>query len=1722
MKQIGKRMGIILIICCLFMRNTNIIYAIDKVKHIGFNKDSPKYGNAADAYNNMASVEGVLMWLPINEHEGGELHDYGVILYDQVERNLALARVIDKDLPKKNNKTGDIPQPSDVTYVYKFNEASQYQWLSSNMESKSHIDTYSPEEYYWYENPNYVNRAYVYESIIGAINHLITKGDNLEEIINNPTEKDCLVLEGLLRLLVDEIKPYNTNTSVNLVTKEYNLGAGRNDTILIFRKNVSDATTIDISLKYKNPEGELITVDLSKLAEFIQLLSIRSDQAVLNNCEYLTNLVNSYSDYLESINKQQIDNANKEQTDTIDKIKAEFNNYSCYEKWSRIIANYVATGDKIITGVDVAFHIDNFTAYITSHYDDTVTEDRIKLNAEEILRLKIYANIVLNKSGNSREFPDSFVMPELYEQISINKSGKISPTVKADVDQVIASNSDRELSNASINSIIKNYSDIVKYLTAKVYGYQEGNPFELPNESNEGMIKTSDYLNSIIPELTDSLESPIYYPIVLNQPSNLQYISGTQTSYNAYAQLQYSLMIVSTYAAYNAGLELVDDGSGNEIYINTSLDEFIKAYKENPTAVDFTPDINRLIKIYTEITKGLDYLGVKPFSKQLEAICVYYNDLISLENAESTLSNNYSGEGEPLGTFFNVERKELSYYYRLGVALSATYIPMQTNLYDVNSLYMLEDTSFVEQFHYPFGFYRKALYIDTDVNAAVNYYVTGKKGSQRIATLSDLLSPEKDIVLYIDDNFYNIKELADMQGYTYNKLANTEQAGEVSSTDESLGEVLSDLWSDWTETSIEYIAKTGSENSYSRNVKKRVSEYGTGKDTGTDYVLSEKKIDQYLTGYTDDAEKECYNEYIVLQPYAVVSAIYRHSALFNTLSVQTSNPSPVFVSSPNLAAVTGVGRAEYNTIYNYIMLKNLEGNMGIDYKTTLDLNSPLYMDIYGNILTESGFVVIPAASNASLQQASKYNIYTAGFLSLYDNGYALPATYNNSETFMYTKGTSDTNAMFYIDDETKTWQVKNKTFNSSVYINFRDLPVADSDVLSILLQLAQQSINNKSIDFSKRVYIITEVLRGAPIENINKDFEGITGNIGINEYGIYFAYKLDELCKQLLSNSNGNSLITLPNLAYMDGIESVIVFLYKIVFAIMIILLFVKLYMDVVQMKFGIKTMLKFVTTLVLFVIVSFFVPTLMNFSYYQTNKLLLQEEASYIAILNLEKRNEGKEIGINEVTSPETNTTLYLKIDDITVPWYEALGKVLVSSAFETMEEIYKEAYNENLMSGLPGIEIKGNSLYMDLNYLFDTTDIEYDNKNEILYSVVKETPYASFVFPYYVILDQLIARVNEYNHNNNSCSYTTTIQSKGAVRTKGLIQAYFTSKYFMEESQDVLGFKNIYQLDTTLVESSAFTESDIKDMNYSLWYVEKSRDTLIKYINMLDEKARVYIANNRDLISKVSDDTFLKAMALSLAVDYNNIFRIGSANSIEIYDIDTRDIMRMSIAPRTIVMSNVSKSFSRFIYDISGTMGIMVTAMLVVVYFVSSMIKPVCIIVILCSMVASLIVRKLLTSDDNQAVEGFFISLALLCGVNVLYACCLKLTMLLPKIGSSVVISVLLQILIQGVYSFLIATFTWWILKDWKNMGLNKYKSEFYRIGNFATNGVNVMTSRVYMRRNYPSYNRINQNSKRKTRGLTGRNFYDAMRRRDDKRNSRNRNNNRRIIRARRNIRL
>ena len=1541
---------------------------------------------------------------------------------------------------------------------------------------------------------------------------------NIAELLESEVKSSSGLdtIEVLLRLMVDEYTTAQSIADALDGTNEVVIAKTSNDdegSVLMLERSPAqegdESAEDEYIIKYKYTEKGTEFEEVVPMPSFTNMLFDESVQIDSDKYKAVSNLHKVFKELQKSISEK-----NDGETDnTITEEIKQFNNKTTFEKWSLTISNYVKTN-----GAEKA--ISSLTEELQSQYNlDAFTSDG--LTPEEVMRLKSFFYLTTTKAGKSVPEIPALAYPESGEQVEINASGYQLNDVKDAAELAIKNNNNSNSVATTMGKIALNFDSVAKYGLAKVYGYAEANPFD-PNDQttqtpedgtsngevdgvDDSVLSRSDYLSSLLPNTDEVLPGSLDYSIVLPKIEKAQYVAGTESAYDSYLQMQYSLIAVASYARFNS---YIDDSTMR----NETLDDFLNLNTGKEESAEVPDNLKNVINAYMSIHRGLEYLGITPFTKYLEAVDSYYNSLLPYEN-NAGLKEPYDKDtipGAPMRSFFNLDSKQFENSYLKGVALSASYIPMQTNLYDVTSVAPLNDPDFVEQFHYPFGFYRKALYIDTNINAAVDGHVRSKRsGETRIATLNDLLEPEKDIVLYVDPNFYNVNKLAEMQGFAYRKMANTEEAGKASADGNAVTTFLTDAWSEFFNTNIENIAKTSGVRTYSENVKREVSEYDVGKDKekGSDYVLSSKNIEKYLTGYSAEQGVDVYDEYTPLQSFAVTSAIYRDSKLFNVVKGQISENKPVFISSSNLAGVDGITQEEWNTIYNYAMLKNLKANLGIDYKTTLDLGSPLYIDIYGNILTESGLVVIPAASNSTLYNPTSYRPYSIGFMSLYGKEWSIPADYKNSSKFM--------ESVFYIEEETNTWQVKNKQIGD-IYMLFRDLPVNDADIMSSLILLEKQHLDKGCLDFSPRVYLITEVLRGAPIENIDKDFEGITGNRSINKYGMYMAYKLDELSEQLLSNTNGNSMITLPNLAYIDGVEYVILFLFKILFAVTLALLAYKIYTDAVQGFLGIKTFTTFISTLVIFVVVAFSIPKLMDASYYQINKRLLQDEMEYVALLNLEKANDGKEIGITSVDVPETQTTLYVKLDSLSVPWYEVLDDVLLSNAFDTVDDIYQSAFEENLMSTLPGIIKKSNGLYMDLNYLFDTSTIEYDNKTNSIHQYVLETPYASYTLPYYAVLDTLIARVNSYNVKNEITSADTKIQSNGAIKTTNLIEQYFTSEEFMEFSQDILGFKYIYGVPTTFVEYTPFSDEELTAMQGSLWYSADYDSDLSKIeekVDRLDYKARSFVAKNRDLFGKVSDETFLKIMALSMSLEHNNEFGVPAARSIEIFDVDSKDIIRLSMASRSVTMQGTSKSFARFVYDNAGTLGVVATAMLIAVYFVSSLVKPVCMLIILASMIASLIIRKLVKRDGDKAIEGFLVTMALLCLTNVVYAVMLKVSLSLPELGLTPVVSIVLQILIQFVYFFIISVLTVWVLRDWRSMGFNKYQNVFGGMtiraaGTANLFAANMMYNNTAQQHYYEQYRRRNNYRRaKKTRGITGNTIYQRLRKNDEKRYRRRR---------------
>lgn len=1450
--------------------------------------------------------------------------------------------------------------------------------------------------------------------------------------------------------------------------------------------------------------------------------------------------------------------------------------FPCVKKWEAVIQNYILTGKTSLTFEEEY----DLLSYQTSckwngsngDPDPDNPNEPFGVTQEEDARLRAYAILLIGHmtpidgvTYKNDEVLAQFTWDYLInknETLPVNKDGYTADAVVAGANNAVIDASGNSTSSTTVTkeSVSTNFYNIARYQLGKIYG---NTPDPDPNGQTGTSVTEMNY-SAYLEGITATDEAAInsvmstsgYIPMI----GELLQIHAIPEAFNAYKDMYLNLILVATYAE-----DRVKEDNGNYTY--PDFESLVTNSTGNEASANIQ-DVNLAawIKAVEQVHDGLDYLGIDPWTPELEYMYGCYGKAIKFkENPTLDTYDPASLLEEPFANFFSLKDSKFAENYSLGVALSSTYIPMQTSLFDPNSLRCLpagKVDTFVPDFHYKYGFYRKALMIDTNVNAAVDTYVTGKKGILRHASLNDMLNAEKDIVLYVDTNFYNQDIIETLQNSMIEKYVEEQEKREewkwdlekgvsqnvtsglenkgleyVEQKKEELGEVVADKLGQSVENSMKSLVKSDGIYAYNDKIAENTNKYNEKIGLKNikkydDTVFSSENIQDYLA----------MDEYSPLQAFAVVSAIYRDKELYNLVKGEAAAYSPVFVSSRNLPAVTGITEKEWNSIYNYLQLKNIKRNMGIDYKTALDLDSPLYIDIYGNISTESGLVVIPAASNATLHQADMYDLLTVGFIQLYNtsNSDKLPADFKNSSEFL---GKDD---KWEIDEEIQCWQMNNATieFNGQrgISLNLMDMPIANDDVLSTFFENYSYQIKHSNLNWGQHVFLITEVLRGAPIENIDKEKEGIKISFNLNKYGIYYAYKLEELANQFMSNTNGNSVITLPNIYFMEGIEYIVLYGFKIMLIFGIWAASVKLYMDAMRGTLGIKTFGSLLFILLLFSVTVMTCPSLLNISYYNTNKFLLQNEAIYMQLLNTEKKNEGREIGITDVKEPESTTKLYLKFDNVSVKWYSIIDKIMFSNISTSLSELYDKELSGNTFANLPGMIKKANGIYMDVDYLFDTSDIVLiraprqvkkevdeetgevteteDNSSNVFYddylvNNVKETPYASYGIPYYSILKKLIEDVRIYNRNNQINSYTTKIQAGGKVRTVGVIEPYLTSNYFMnsENSENLTGLYEAYQVEETLVTNYFhFMNSnpqDIQRMRQSFWcnndnFTEQEQREKLK---KLDDDARYFVTQNKILLGKVSDETFLKCMALYLSVRHNDLFKVPCCRGLEIMDVDSKDLIRLSMAPKSTVMENSANSFSRFVYEESGTLGVIAAAVLIMIFWVSSFIKPICLILILASMVASVIIKRLVQRVNNNAIEGYIITMGILCLANIVYAGVLKVSMLLPNMIISGTAALLLQIALQILYLSFMIYITQIVFRDWRNMGFTKYQSAYYAHGEGVVQQANILIDKATVGGRFNPFrhtNRVRNKmlDNRKSPNLTTNVVLEEMNERDERR--------------------
>ena len=1170
--------------------------------------------------------------------------------------------------------------------------------------------------------------------------------------------------------------------------------------------------------------------------------------------------------------------------------------------------------------------------------------------------------------------------------------------------------------------------------------------------------------------------------------------------------------------------------------------------------------------------------------------------------------------GKPLGDWMDYEegKEKLSDYYLKGIAYSAAMIPMKTNVYSQDWLNFLDD-DFKKNFHNQWGYNRKALYFDSSSSAAQTYFVTGTANPNKVLTLKDFLNAKNDMVVFVDDNFYNADTLgfdkldfsgdiqvpAQPQTQPYTQPAVTQETfaappteetsaaseettaaqeetitaasttaapttaastrtrtrtnttnpnlpanpiwqsnspysvipnlntGRLTTTpalpslrsvprqsprpisksildlfmplevhaepEESTAETapetqaqtqanvqvgvapteewayMADLISNNSNLSADSVLKNNDETNYSKifleklqNIQGAIQYFpqATLENPGNPdrAVLNSGQINYYLRASNAGSEV-----YTPLQGYAVVSSVYRDIDLYN-LANSSLKRYPVFIASEKAGKAKNSSDDAKASIFNYALMRNLKDSMAVEYTGNLDMNSPLYLDIYGNILTESGTVVVPAASNPTLMSSSDFfrGDWSAGLFSIYGDGYKIKADDEGSFSNVL-------DATFQVVDG--YWMPKSRILGNSYVIDMSRLSTASKDTLDVLYTQTYVDLHNsnetqnKYYSFKRYVNIILEVLRGAPIENIDKAKEGLDTSNRIDKAGIVAAAKLEQL-NDSLNIAGENTTISLPQISNISVFNVVSIIIFKAMMVTLVAISIVTIYIDAVKSQMGLGTIAKIIGTGAIMMSVVLIVPALFDITYYQSNRALLQDEATYLSMLNLEKEESGVEIGMTEVREPHINTNLQIQLDDITVPWYIMFSNVMTADTGKTLDNIWQEhAQTQSFIFNNDDVVIKHNGVYMDVSQIYDSTSIDIDTtmtstttKRNLVQTAKNKTSTFSYYSPYYAILDALIRNVNTYNANpwepeenvtnvQGWYSYTTKVQRGGRVKSMGLIAPYFKSERFMsDENKDILGFyhmySNLYQTDVQQDPAlDGLYDSNLQNIRASNWYPTGiANQDVIKRIDWLTKQARDFVAKNENMLGKVSDETFLKAMALNLAIKHNQVFGNRYASSIDIANLSNDDLLRLSVAKKNDVMMTSTLTFPRFVYETGGTFAVVVAMILSVTMKVSSILKPAAVILTFALIFFSVFIIKICMRKKEATYLGYIVTILLLCLTNIAYSLMLKITLFLPTLFPPAV-CIIIQILLQVGYLFILGNVIYYAAKDWHDMAAFKY---------------------------------------------------------------------------------
>lgn len=1044
----------------------------------------------------------------------------------------------------------------------------------------------------------------------------------------------------------------------------------------------------------------------------------------------------------------------------------------------------------------------------------------------------------------------------------------------------------------------------------------------------------------------------------------------------------------------------------------------------------------------------------------------------------------YSNKVEPLGFVIRFGDEQLSSQWKYGYAISSHYVPFKTNVYELSSIEAkVDDSEWVTEFFYKYGFYRKALYVTTDPEATVNRVITGRQSGTKVATLRDLLSYDHDIELYIDQEFYNSDEVDEqLTKYIQNASENS---------------VFGSIFDAVTVTA-DTVLKTRGYANYSRDIQANVKPLEAPEMNEEDepvfkydgFLLSGDEIlgeDGYLSSY----------EYSIQQPYGVVSAIYRDSEIFTTVNTASVSNEPVFVSSKNVVGVQKDNYNFYRMFYNYLTLSSLDNIISKETTLLLDLDAPIFIDIFGNIVTADGYVIIPAAANATLA-GEKFTPYSVGYatfvanapeeiykdmpVNFYDWFYGADYEYISgrknisyySRTFRDRCQATGGGFMHLLNSGRTSMGTTTLTDGvASTTVIWDNLNTRIAVLKNLLVSV--HYLNAANFYDSQHINLIIETLRGAPIEFIDLDKEGLNTSTANGKVSAYIAYKFEQIMNAIHTDSNGTVkdnrvalTFSILDIFHIESAEKVALLAVKCLLIGFLLLLAAMIVADATVGKMPLKIVGNIVITCVLTGTCISLIPVLTEFSLSTVTKKLLQAECSEILTMQTQRNSQGMEIGVTQTYPVSSSTNIVLHIGSLDVTWYDKLLYSAYSNIDNSFEDLYDERAYGIPIANAPYTVRRGKELYMDTGKVMASTTLQFDATKGLLTNSKLPTAdtgmlSASYILPYYVILDQLVANVNLYNEKNGIQPMTYSVNADGSIRTQDLCYAYFHSPEFLGDEYDILDMARWFNFDTDkIMYAPYFTDSDMKSFSMSYWYpLEADADNFKKSVDKLYEKARAYVNNNSEMLNYVSDAAYLKSFAMYLAVQYNNIFGVGTADAFEVKCIDTADLVRYVVGTPNDVYKFANRTLPRFAHEAGGSWTAFWGMIVYVMFCITNIVRVLSFILCYITCCGSIVYHRVLKREESASMLGFLVLIGELTILNLVFAVVVKVSVNLTRWGLSPSVSAVTVILLNAVVAGLFLFMNVKGLKNVTHLGkseLDGIKHFFNNISN-RVNGTNTV---------------------------------------------------------------